>query len=50
MGQNPVVMVRLTPELIDLLMPTEKAGLSRSAAIRQMIDTALKAKARVTKS
>jgi metal-responsive CopG/Arc/MetJ family transcriptional regulator len=40
-------MVRLTPELIDSVDAyAEKADLSRSAAIRQMIDTALKAKAR----
>ena len=38
-------MVRLTPELIEAVDAyAEKAALSRSAAIRQMIENALKQK------
>jgi len=40
-------MVRLTPELIEAIDAyAEKGALSRSAAIRQMVEKALKAKSR----
>jgi hypothetical protein len=41
-GQNPVVMVRLTPEMIEAVDAyAAKEGLSRSGAIRRMVERAL---------